>query len=327
MISQLTPFCQVCWGCAVSEQTFAIRDRRTEDRYFVDNALIYDYGATIGVYGIAVYNVLAVHADLKTQSSFPSYQTIADEIGCSRRKVIAAIRQLEQLHIVRKTTRLREPEDLDDPDDHKYHTSNLYDLLDKSCWGSAQGAPGVVQDVHQGSAQGAPGVVQDVHPNNPHLNNPHLSNDEESHQQIEDNLLSLRDLQGYGLPPEWSHRILKHQRPGDSHHLLLLIGYGGSRKNASKMLDRLGTDGIEKWKAYLLENPKEKPFAYLWTAVMVNGDIEPPPLASSYGASDRDKAERQRFARNTCGNCLRERVLCPVCGLCDDCCTCGVTNE
>ena len=102
-----------------------IRDLRTHNRFFVDNKLIDEFGEIIGVYGIAIYAALCRFADLRTQRCFPSYQTLADRLDCSRRKVIDVMALLEDCHIIRKARRY---------DDDGHITSNWYDLMDKSDW-------------------------------------------------------------------------------------------------------------------------------------------------------------------------------------------------
>ena len=131
--------------------TIEIRDARAGDRYFIDNALLRSgLGARIGPYGIAVYNALALHAHGSTQDCWPSYATIAEMTGMSRRHVISKIAQLQELGLVAKETRVAED---------GLQQSNVYVLLDKSSWadqGGAHHSPGVVHTIHRGGEQGAP---------------------------------------------------------------------------------------------------------------------------------------------------------------------------
>jgi hypothetical protein len=119
---------------------FKVRDRRGHRRYFIDNALLRGgWGKAIGPYGIAVYNALALHADADTQDAWPSYKTIADLTGMSRRQVIAKMKQLEELGIIAKQSRFTEDE----------QTSNMYYLIRKEDWRappSASGTPPSEQD-------------------------------------------------------------------------------------------------------------------------------------------------------------------------------------
>lgn len=131
-----------------------VRSKRTQDRYFVDNALIREHGATIRSIGIAVYNVLALHADLEDQNAWPSYETIAKLIGCSRSSVIRTMKQLVELKIIVKCERNGRDGG---------QTSNEYFLIDKKVWTP----PPVQPDTPP---------VPEEHPNNPHDNNPHDNN-------------------------------------------------------------------------------------------------------------------------------------------------------
>lgn len=110
---------------AVTSETdsrgFAVRDRRTKNRYFIDNAIIRDYGKILGPYGLAVYMALCLHADSYTQDCFPSHKYIADEIGCGARKVREMVHALEDLGLIKVEARF-------DSETHK-QTSNLYFLL------------------------------------------------------------------------------------------------------------------------------------------------------------------------------------------------------
>jgi len=100
---------------------FSVRDRRANNRFFVDNALLRGgWGAVIGPYGIAVYDAIALHADADNQSAYPSHQLIADLTGMSRPTVVKAVNQLEGLNIIAI-----------ERTDGRSHT---YYLLDQSEW-------------------------------------------------------------------------------------------------------------------------------------------------------------------------------------------------
>ena len=80
---------------------FSVRDRRANNRFFIDNALLRGgWGAVIGPYGIAVYDAIALHADADNQSAYPSHQLIADLTGMSRPTVVKIVSQLEELHLI-----------------------------------------------------------------------------------------------------------------------------------------------------------------------------------------------------------------------------------
>lgn len=139
----------------MSEQVI-VKDQRLDHWYKVDNALLLEYGSIIGVYGIAVYSVLAMHANQENEA-YPSYQTIADMIGCSRRKVIQTMELLESLNIIRGEGRF---------DTKGSPMSNVWVLVDKSNWGDDGGKKDrslheVVNPVHYPSASHSPPSAQD----------------------------------------------------------------------------------------------------------------------------------------------------------------------
>lgn len=150
---------------------YHIRDKRSNDRYYVDNELIKRFGKELGPYGVSVYNVIVMHADNETQDAYPSYQTIADYLGISRRKVMTVVKELEELNIIAITERKHEGSD--------YNKSNLITLIDRSEWGrevatrhsepdapySEPDAPYIVNEVHPDSESGAPELNPITKPN------------------------------------------------------------------------------------------------------------------------------------------------------------------
>jgi hypothetical protein len=106
---------------STDDQPVPIRDLRTEKRFFVDNVILRGYGPTLGVYGIAVYTALCMHANLHTQECYPSHRTMADMLGCSVGKVKDSIRLLEVLRLIETAPRYDA--------ESKRQTSNLYTLL------------------------------------------------------------------------------------------------------------------------------------------------------------------------------------------------------
>lgn len=84
--------------------------------YRVEHAIL-----TLGlsVYALAVYNVLAHHAD-RNRNCFPSIGRIARMLRIGRSTVLRSIRELETAGVVRVTPRL---------DDKGHKTSNYYHLL------------------------------------------------------------------------------------------------------------------------------------------------------------------------------------------------------
>jgi biotin operon repressor len=127
-----------------------IRDRRGGERYFIDNLFIREYGKIVGPYGIAVYNALAVHADIDDQEAWPSYETIAALIGCSRRQVIRVVQQLQGLQIIQVSERKTKD---------GRRTSNGITLLHKDEWtpvSSDSQSPPAVTHSHPASDSESP---------------------------------------------------------------------------------------------------------------------------------------------------------------------------
>jgi ribosomal protein S19E (S16A) len=71
----------------------------------------------LSVYDKTVYAILCAYANSTDRSCFPSYKTIARKSGCSRRKVIAVVANLERLGLVEKQEQRNAIGD---------NTSNLY---------------------------------------------------------------------------------------------------------------------------------------------------------------------------------------------------------
>ena len=47
----------------------------------IDNSIIDDLAAQIGIYGLGIYVAIKRHLNQKTGECFPSYQTIAKKLG------------------------------------------------------------------------------------------------------------------------------------------------------------------------------------------------------------------------------------------------------
>ncbi len=101
------------------------RDRNakgTGGRFFIDNVFFRgNWAMVVGPYGIAVYNVLALHADAITQTCWPSYETIAELAGMSRSQAAEVIRDLAIRRIIRIG---------------KKNRHNVYTLLHPDEWGT-----------------------------------------------------------------------------------------------------------------------------------------------------------------------------------------------
>lgn len=111
-----------------------LEDGRRRPFYMIDNDIIDKYGAQMGVYGIAVYNLLSRYANSKGERAFPSYQTIAKKLNIGRKKVIDTIKMLVDLELIHKEQRFDEAGDA---------ASNTYTLADLSGGSIPQTPPSI----------------------------------------------------------------------------------------------------------------------------------------------------------------------------------------
>jgi Helix-turn-helix domain len=91
--------------------------------YRVDNIIIDEYGEKIGAIGVAIYNVLARHADRQTGICYPCIGTIAKKLKLGRTTVKKYLRILLNYCLIAIAPRMSEAGD---------PTSNSYMLLDPS---------------------------------------------------------------------------------------------------------------------------------------------------------------------------------------------------
>ena len=98
-----------------------VRDKRQKGWSWFDNRVITRMAARIGPHALSVYMALVTHSDEHTQTCYPSYHTLAKELGLSRPTVIKAIQTLVRTKLIHKSTRQATPGDAD---------TNLYTLLD-----------------------------------------------------------------------------------------------------------------------------------------------------------------------------------------------------
>lgn len=83
-----------------SKDTFTVRDNRGSKYLRVYNEFFDAYGAQLGPYGLTVYMALCRYIDVDSSECNPSYQTVADRTGMSRRKVIYEVKRMEKLKII-----------------------------------------------------------------------------------------------------------------------------------------------------------------------------------------------------------------------------------
>lgn len=129
-----------------------VQDKRQCGWLWLDNEILDIYAPKIGVYGLAVYVGLARHAN-GSRACWPSYETLATELGMSRRKVIDVVKELIAVGLIEVTARNYKTDD-----GATVQQSNVFTLLDVHAMhsGSEQHAPPLVNTVHQGSEQHAP---------------------------------------------------------------------------------------------------------------------------------------------------------------------------
>lgn len=95
-------------------------DGRTFPFFQVENAVIDNFGALLGPYGLAVYVCIVRHVNHKSGVAFPSMATIAAETGMRRNRVVKAVKDLRDLGLIRVQPRKR---------DDGGQTSNEYELV------------------------------------------------------------------------------------------------------------------------------------------------------------------------------------------------------
>jgi predicted transcriptional regulator len=115
------------------------------------------------VYDISVYVWLSKFAANEDKSSFPSYQTIADKVGCSRNKVISSMKNLVNLGLVSKKKRRMQ--------------TSIYTIihpinLQNEVVHDVNSQTSKVHEVNSKGAGDAPEVVHEVCTNYTHLTKP-----------------------------------------------------------------------------------------------------------------------------------------------------------
>lgn len=97
-----------------------VRDSRGDNRLFIDNMLIRDYGWLIGANTIAVYTTLAMYVD-KRQGCYPSIARLEQQLCLSKPTIIQCMKLLKYLKII-DSVRIGKK------------CTNRYRLLDKKNW-------------------------------------------------------------------------------------------------------------------------------------------------------------------------------------------------
>ena len=104
----------------------------------IDNSIIDNLAAQIGIYGLGIYVAIKRHLNTKTGDCYPSYQTIARKLHIDRGTVIRYVKKLKAFNLLDPQLRFKEDGS---------PTSNQYNF-DK---GSGSEQPSVVaEDSHPG---------------------------------------------------------------------------------------------------------------------------------------------------------------------------------
>lgn len=77
-----------------------IRDHRRPGWYWIENEVLDEHGPELGVYGLAVYNVLSRHANNRSQRCWPGVRRVAAALGTGQHQVMEALRVLEELQLI-----------------------------------------------------------------------------------------------------------------------------------------------------------------------------------------------------------------------------------
>ena len=102
-----------------------VRDKRKENRYYIDNEFLNGYARRVGVYAQSVYMALCRHS--RNGASFPGQDHLAEELGISPSSVKDGITKLKKYNIIDVEMRL---------DTKQGRGSNIYYLLDRTEWKS-----------------------------------------------------------------------------------------------------------------------------------------------------------------------------------------------
>lgn len=145
--------------------------------FWVDNSIVDLHGASLGPVGVAVYAVLARHAN-GDGVCWPAKNTIGSRLGISKRAVDKAIAQLERCGLIQVERRQK---DSGQSSTNRYHLlavaetvpsdgsirPSLGSPLTGSCSGAPH-APSTLQDVHPHRAPCAPTEAENWREGAPH---------------------------------------------------------------------------------------------------------------------------------------------------------------
>jgi hypothetical protein len=90
----------------------------------IDNSIIDNVAAQIGIYGLGIYVAIKRHLNQKTGDCFPSYKTIAKKLHIDRGTVIRYVKKLKAFNLLDPQLRFKEDGS---------PTSNQYDFDQGGC--------------------------------------------------------------------------------------------------------------------------------------------------------------------------------------------------
>lgn len=128
----------------------AQKDERKRGWYWIDNAVLDQFGERIGPIGLAIYNVLARWSNSDRQS-YPSVSTIAKVLSISQTSARKYLGVLEESGLVKCEPRVSEDGD---------PSSNAYTLMDTGTPHVAIGVPRHVWDPYRVSGEVVPHVAR-----------------------------------------------------------------------------------------------------------------------------------------------------------------------
>lgn len=148
-----TPFFQVPNDIFDQEIKVTVKEKKNDKEQIIERTLLTSEKLVF---------VYLCRCGNNNASAFPSYATIADKCGISRRKAIDVIKVLQENKLIQKTTR----KNADETSEKKHH-SNVYKTSAtiapvkpkngaSDSLGGELSAPGVVQPLHQGGELSAP---------------------------------------------------------------------------------------------------------------------------------------------------------------------------
>ena len=107
----------------MSDNEFEVRDRRPRGWFWIDNSLMDQWAAIIGVKALLVYICLCRHAD-NDQKAWPSQSLLGKKLGMSESSVRRGIRALEK-HAIIRSEKVKEK---------GRFARSVYHLLDQASW-------------------------------------------------------------------------------------------------------------------------------------------------------------------------------------------------